>query len=248
MARRPVVGITAAFERARWAVWDGIEVNLGQRTYTDRVDAAGGIPLLLPASAAGTADPHAVLDRVEALLLSGGADLDPALYGQEPEPGTTNFRRARDEFEIALCRAAIERGMPVLGVCRGLQVLNVARGGDLVQHLDDAELHLHTPGEFCDHEVRLEPGSLVAEAAGTERLEVRSHHHQGVGRLGDGLIASGWAEPGETVESIELPREEGGWTLGILWHTEEEPGSAVMSAFCAAASGNRRSERSEVSA
>jgi putative glutamine amidotransferase len=240
--RRPIVGVSAAFERARWAVWDGIEVNLSQRTYSDRLDAAGGIPLLLPASDAGTADPHALLDRVDGLLLSGGADIDPAAYGQEPEPGTTNFRRARDEFEIALARAAIEREMPLLGVCRGFQVLNVARGGDLVQHIDDAEIHLHTPGEFSDHEVRLEPGSLAAEAAATERLEVRSHHHQGIGRLGAGLIATGWAEPGETVESIELPRADGGWTLGILWHTEEEPGSRVMSAFCAAATRNRRSE------
>lgn len=236
--RRPIVGISAAFERARWAVWDGIEANLSPRTYGDRVDAAGGIPLLLPASEAGTADPHALLDRVDALLLSGGADIDPSVYGQEPAPGTTNFRRARDEFEIALCRAAIERGMPLLGVCRGLQVLNVARGGDLDQHLDDAEMHLHTPGRFCDHEVRLDAGSLAAEAAGTERLEVRSHHHQGIGRLGDGLVATGWAEPGGAIESIELSRAEGGWTLGVLWHTEEEPGSAVMSAFCAAATRN----------
>jgi putative glutamine amidotransferase len=241
-AGRPIVGISAAFERARWAVWDGIEVNLSQRTYADRVDAAGGIPVLLPASEAGTEDPGAVLDRVDALLLSGGADIDPAVYGQDPAPGTTNYRRARDEFEIALCRAAIERRMPVLGVCRGFEVLNVARGGDLDQHLDDAEMHLHTPGEFSDHEVRLEPGSLAAEAAGTERLAVRSHHHQGLGELGDGLIASGWAEPGGAIESIELPREDGGWTLGILWHTEEEPGSAVMAAFVAAAN------RSEVNA
>jgi putative glutamine amidotransferase len=241
---RPVVGISAALERARWAVWVDVEVNISQRTYTDRVDAAGGLPLLLPASAAGTADPGRVLDRLDALLLAGGADLDPASYGQEPDPATSNYRRVRDDFEIALCREAIARRIPVLGVCRGLQVLNVARGGDLVQHLDDAQMHVHTPGRFSDHEVRLEPGSLAAEAAGTERLEVRSHHHQGVGRLGDGLVASGWAVPGDVVESIELPRDggEGGWTLGILWHTEEEPGSAVMAAFVAAAS------RSEVSA
>jgi gamma-glutamyl-gamma-aminobutyrate hydrolase PuuD len=165
MTRRPVVGISAAFERARWAVWVDVEVNVSQRTYTDRVDAAGGLPLLLPASEAGTADPGAVLDRVDALLLAGGADLDPASYGQEPDPATSNYRRARDDFEIALCREAIARRMPVLGVCRGLQVLNVARGGDLVQHLADAQMHVHTPGRFSDHEVRLEPGSLAAEAA-----------------------------------------------------------------------------------
>jgi putative glutamine amidotransferase len=233
--RRPIVGISAAFERARWAVWEDVEVNISQRTYTDRVDAAGGMPVLLPASAAGTADPGALLDAVDCLLLSGGADLYPATYGSDADPRTTNVRRARDDFELALVRAAIERELPVLGICRGLQVLNVACGGDLVQHLDDAETHLHTPGRFSDHGVRLEPGSLAAEAAGGERIDVRSHHHQGVGRLGDGLVASGWAEPGGVVEAIELARRGSGWVLGILWHAEEDVTSRVVAAFCAAA-------------
>lgn len=235
---RPVVGISAAFESARWAVWEDIDVNISQRTYSDRVDEAGGMPLLLPASAAGTADPGAILDRVDALLLSGGADLDPAVYGADRDPRTTNTRCARDDFELALCRAALERGMPVLGVCRGFQILNVARGGDLVQHIEGAELHVHTPGVFSDHRVRLEPGSLAARAAGETELAVRSHHHQGIGRLGDGLVATGWAEPGDVVESIELASgadRPGTWVLGILWHTEEEPSSNVMKAFCNAA-------------
>ena len=232
---RPVIGITAAFERASWTVWENLEVNISQRTFSERIDAAGGLPLLLPTSDAGTADPGAVLDRVEALLLSGGADLDPASYGAAPDPRTTNTRRARDDFELALTRAAIERGMPVLGICRGSQVLNVARGGELIQHLDDAELHLETGGRFSAHAVRLEPDSLVATAAGATELEVHSHHHQGLGRLGDDLRASAWAEPGGAVEAIELPRDGGTWALGILWHTEEEAMSAVIAAFCAAA-------------
>lgn len=237
----PVIGITAAFESARWAVWENIEVNISQRTYSERVGEAGGLPLLLPTSEAGTRDPGALLDRIDGLLLSGGADLDPASYGAEPDARTTNFRHARDDFEIALARAAIERGMPVLGVCRGFQLLNVALGGDLIQHLDDADVHAHTPGVFSDHDVRLERGSLAAESAGAERLAVRSHHHQGIGRLGDGLVVTGWAEPGGTVESIELPSggseesDDGAWVLGILWHTEEVASSAVMAAFCAAA-------------
>jgi putative glutamine amidotransferase len=235
--RRPIVGISAAFERARWGVWEDVEVNLSQRTYTDRVDAAGGVPVLLPTSAAGTTDPGALLDTVDCLLLSGGADLDPAGYGAEADPMTTNFRRARDDFEVALARAALERGLPVLGICRGMQVLNVACGGDLVQHLDDAEMHLHTPGRFSDHEVRLEPGSLAAEAAGAERIEVRSHHHQGLGRLGDGLLATGWAEPGGVIEAVEIPRGSAGWALGILWHAEEDLTSRIVAAFCGAASG-----------
>lgn len=232
---RPLVGITAAFERASWTVWEDLEVNISQRTFSERIDAAGGLPLLLPTSAAGTADPDALLDRVEALLLSGGADLDPASYGAAPDPRTTNTRRARDDFEVALTQAAIERRMPVLGICRGSQVLNVARGGGLIQHLDDAEIHIETPGRFSEHRVRLEPGSLAAEAAGATEIEVHSHHHQGLGPLGEGVRASGWAEPGDAIEAIELSRDDDAWALGILWHTEEEAMSAVIAAFCAAA-------------
>lgn len=231
----PVIGITAAFERASWTVWENLEVNISQRTFSERIDEAGGLPVLLPTSASGTAEPEALLDRIAALLLSGGADLDPASYGAEPDPRTTNTRRARDDFEIALTRAAIERRMPVLGICRGSQVLNVALGGELIQHLDDAEMHLETGGRFSEHLVRLERDSLVAEAAGADEIEVHSHHHQGLGRLGEGLRASGWAEPGGATEAIELPRGDGAWVLGILWHTEEEAMSAVVAAFCAAA-------------
>jgi putative glutamine amidotransferase len=231
----PVVGITAAYERAKWAVWDDVEVNISQRTYTDRIDEAGGLPLLLPTSAAGTEEPGDVLAPLDGLLLSGGADMDPASYGQEPHTRTNNYRRARDEFELALAREALDAELPVLGICRGFQVLNVALGGDLDQHLDGAETHLHTPGRFSDHDVRLEPGSLAAQVAGAEHLSVRSHHHQGIGRLGDGLVASGWSEPDEVIESIEL--DDGGWALGILWHAEEETTGNVIRAFCAAASG-----------
>jgi putative glutamine amidotransferase len=230
---RPLVGITAAFERARWAVWDDIEVNISQRTYTDRIDEAGGLPVLLPTSAAGTEDPGELIGRIDGLLLSGGADLDPASYGAEPDPRTTNVRRARDEFELALTREALDRGVPVLGICRGFQVLNVALGGDLQQHVQDAEMHLHTPGRFSDHDVRLEPGSLAAEVAGAEHLSVRSHHHQGLARLGDGLAASGWSEPDGLIEAIEPADRDRGWALGILWHAEEETTTSVMRAFCA---------------
>ena len=131
----------------------------------------------------------------------------------------------------------MERDLPLLGVCRGLEILNVALGGTLEQHLGDAELHLHTPGRFSDHDVRLEPGSLAARAAGAERITVRSHHHQGVGRLGEGLVATGWAEPGEVIEAIELPDRR--WALGILWHTEEEETSAVIASLVETAAESR---------
>jgi putative glutamine amidotransferase len=237
MRRRPVIGISAAVESAGWTVWEGVEVNISQRTYSERIDAAGGLPVLLPTSDAGTADPGAALDLLDAVVLSGGSDIDPACYGAPPDPHTQNTRAERDLFEIALARAALDRDLPLLGVCRGFEILNVALGGTLEQHLGDAELHLHTPGRFSDHDVRLEPGSLAARAAGSERISVRSHHHQGVGTLGEGLVASGWADPGDVIEAIEAPGRR--WALGILWHTEEEETSAVIAALVEAAAESR---------
>jgi putative glutamine amidotransferase len=230
---RPVIGISAAVESAAWGAWQEVEVNISQRTYSRGIDEAGGLPLLLPPSDAGTAEPGQLLELLDGLLLSGGADLDPASYDATPDPQTTNPRADRDAFELALARGALDRNLPVLGVCRGMELLNVARGGTLDQHLADAALHLHTPGKFSDHEVRLEPGSLAARAVGAERVSVRSHHHQGVDRLGEGLVVTGWAEPGATVEAIEMPDRR--WALGILWHAEEEVRSPVLAALTAAA-------------
>jgi putative glutamine amidotransferase len=229
---RPVIGICAMIERASWTVWEDVEVNVSQRTYSRGIDQVGGVPLLLPPSEAATADPDQLLDRLDALLLAGGADIDPAVYGAEPDPRTKGSRVERDRFELALARRALERELPVLGVCRGMQLLNVACGGTLDQHLADADLHAYAPGEFSDHEVRLEPGSLAARAAGAERVSVRSHHHQGIDRLGEGLVASGWAESGGMIEAIEIPRS---WALGILWHTEEDERSPVLAALTAVA-------------
>lgn len=231
--RRPVIGICAALERARWAVWEDVEVNISQRTYSLGVADAGAIPVILPADDAATDAPDELLDLLDGLVLAGGADLDPAGYGAKPGPLTTGYRAERDRFELALARRALERDLPVLGICRGMQLLNVARGGSIEQHLADAELHIHTPGTFSDHDVRLEPGSLAARAVGAERATVRSHHHQGLARLGEGVVASGWAEPGGVVEAVELPDRR--WALGILWHAEEARRSPVLAALAGAA-------------
>jgi putative glutamine amidotransferase len=228
-----VIGICAMIERASWTVWKDVEVNVSQRTYSRGIDQAGGLPLLLPPSEGATAEPDPLLERLDALLLPGGADIDPATYGAEPDPKTKGSRPERDRFELALARRALERELPVLGVCRGMQLLNVACGGTLDQDLADRDLHLHTPGAFSDHDVLLEPGSLAARAAGAERASVRSHHHQGIDRLGDGLVVSGVAEPGGVVETIEMPERR--WALGILWHTEEERESPVLRALVEAA-------------
>lgn len=229
MTSRPVVGITAAIESAGWTVWEGVESNLSPRSYSSCVEDAGGTPLVLPAHEAGAADPDAVLELLDALILAGGADLDPAGYGAEPAPQTMGYRAERDRFELALCSRALERDLPLLGICRGMQVMNVACGGTLDQHLADVELHLHTPGQFSDHDVSLEPGSLAERVVGADRVPIRSHHHQGIGELGEGLAATGWAEPGRVVEAIELPGRR--FALGILWHAEEERHTPVIGAL-----------------
>ncbi|MFL5893410.1 MAG: gamma-glutamyl-gamma-aminobutyrate hydrolase family protein, partial [Solirubrobacterales bacterium] len=169
------------------------------------------------------------------LLLAGGADVDPASYGAESHPQTGVTWPERDRFEIALTRRSIERGLPVLGACRGMQILNVALGGTLHQHLPDVvgtDVHCHTPGVFGDHEVRLEPGSLAARAVGSERAPVKSHHHQGIAELGDGLVATGWSDDG-LIEAVELPG--GPYVLGVLWHPEEDEANNVIASLVEAA-------------
>ena len=163
-------------------------------------------------------------------MLAGGADIDPASYGAEPDPHTKGARRERDRFELALCHGALERGLPLLGVCRGMQLLNVACGGTLEQHLARRRAAPAHAGPLLRPR-RPARTRLAAprEPSARERVSVRSHHHQGVGRLGEGLTASGWAEPGETIEAIETTGDA--WALGILWHAEEERRSPVLAAL-----------------
>lgn len=209
-----------------------------QRTYPAAVQRAGALALVLPPDPAAEAGPDPLLDHVDGLLLAGGADVDPASYGAMPHPETGITWPERDRFEIALVRRAIERGMPVLGACRGMQILNVALGGTLHQHLPDViatDQHRHTPGLFGDHEVTLEPGSLAASAVGAERSMVKSHHHQGVAELGDGLVATGWSPDDQLIEAVELPG--GSYALGVLWHPEEDEASRVIGSLVEAARG-----------
>ena len=205
------------------------------RAFSRAVQAAGAIALLLPPDESLDEVPEAILDRLDGLIISGGSDVGAACYGQEPDPHTSRTLPARDRFELALVRAALERDMPLLGICRGMQVINVALGGTLIQHLPDLlghGEHRRTPGVMGNHEVRLKPGSLAARAAGGEQLEVKSHHHQGVDELGTDLVASGWAVPDEIVEAVEIPGRR--FALGVLWHPEEDTASRVVAALVAA--------------
>jgi putative glutamine amidotransferase len=226
------VGICAAVERVRRDPWDEV-VTMVQRTYPAAVQRAGGLALIIPPDEAAVSAPDPLLDLIDALLLAGGADVDPATYGADPHPETGRTWPERDRFEVALTRRSLDREIPVLGACRGMEIMNVALGGTLVQHLDETDRHRHTPGAFGDHEVRLQAGSLAARAAGAERLVVKSHHHQGVDTLGQGLIATGWSVGDEVVEAIELPKHP--FALGVLWHPEEDAESAVIASLVEAA-------------
>ena len=224
---RPLIGITSYAEpEVRWGAWN-VPAALIPLTYVRAVEGAGGRALVVPPSEEAVEE---TLDVLDGLVFSGGSDLDPELYGQEAHPETNGVREERDRGELALLVAALERDLPVLAVCRGSQVLNVALGGDLVQHLPEIvghEQHKHTPGVFGDHEVDVRPDSTVGRLLGT-RAPVKSHHHQGFGRIGDGLVESAWAEDG-TLEAIEDPNRR--FTVGVLWHPEAGEDAALFRAL-----------------
>ena len=223
---RPIVGITSYAENARWGVWEA-PAALIPLSYVRAVEDAGGRALLVPPSVEGVEE---TLDALDGLVLSGGADLDPASYGAEAHPETNGVRPERDRAELALLKGALARDMPVLAVCRGSQVLNIARGGDLVQHLPEIvghEGHKETPGAFAEHNVDVHPESKLHDVIG-ERAPVKSHHHQGYGRLGEGLREAARAEDG-TIEAIEDPSRR--FALGVLWHPEEDEHAALFQAL-----------------
>ena len=223
---RPVIGITAYAEPARWGVWEA-PAALIPLSYVSAIERAGGRPLLVPPSEDGIEETLAVLDG---LLFSGGADIDPDTYGAEAHPETNGVRPERDQAELALLEAALALDMPVLAVCRGSQVLNVALGGDLVQHLPEVvghERHKHTPGVFADHDVEVLPGTRLQALVG-DHAPVKSHHHQGYGRIGDGLREAARADDG-TIEAIEDPERR--FALGVLWHPEAGEDAALFEAL-----------------
>ena len=230
---RPTIGVTAATERVSYGVWEEIPAVISPASYVQAVQRAGGRALLLPPDPEDAEDPNSVLELLDALVVTGGAgDLDPTLYGDERHPETGPVQEERDAYELALVRGALGREMPLLGICRGMQILNVAYGGTIEQHLPDVlghEEHRHTLGTFADHEVRLEPNSLAARAAGAGRTPVKSHHHQGIKDVGSGLAVTGWAPEDDAVEAIEDPSCS--FVLGVLWHPEEDEKSQLIKAL-----------------
>jgi gamma-glutamyl-gamma-aminobutyrate hydrolase PuuD len=223
---RPIIGISSDVQLTTFGAWTE-ESALVPTDYTRAVERAGGRALVIPPSDDGVEE---TLDVLDGLVLSGGSDLDPAGYGQDPHPETKGVIEARDRAELALLRGALERDMPVLAVCRGSQILNVGLGGDLVQHLPEVvghDDHKHTPGQYADHDVSVDSDTRLGALLG-DRAPVKSHHHQGFGRIGSGLRESAHAEDG-TVEALEDPSRR--FALGVLWHPEAGEDTRLFEAF-----------------
>jgi len=236
-ARRPVIGVAAALERVETTVGPA-EAAFVTRPYLRHVLRAGGLPVVLTPDPDLARDPDAELDLVDALLLVGGSDIDPAHYGAARHPATDPPVPERDVAELALARAALARDLPTLGICRGMQVLNVALGGTLHQHLPDVLGHdrHHRRGDPDDergYEVHLAEGSLAARAAGSRLLRAtHSSHHQGIWRVAAPLTVSGWAED-ELPVAVEAPGAR--FFLGVQWHPEVDDTSHVIAALVEAA-------------
>lgn len=233
MEPRPVIGVCAALEDARWSVWQ-LPAVLLPADYLVAIQRAGGLPLMIAPDEALVESPGELLDRLDALILAGGCDIDPASYGQAPHARTLGTVPARDRTELALAREALARDMPLLGICRGMQLLNVALGGTLVQHLPEIvghEEHRRTPGTFAgsEHDVTILPGTLAAETIGAERHEVKSHHHQAIDRLGEDVEVSGRSALDDLPEAIEVRGRT--FALGVQWHPEADGSSRVIAAF-----------------
>lgn len=247
---RPVIGICTALARAHWGVWKEREAALLALSYIAAIQRAGGLALMIPPDDGFEDDPDQLLDLLDGLILAGGNDIDPACYGADPHPETHHTLPERDRSELALACRAVERDVPVLGICRGMQLINVAFGGTLRQHLPEElghEEHRRTPGSFegSDHDVRLTPGSLAARAAGEEIHATKSHHHQGVAVIGEGLEVTGISTFDDLPEAIEAPARR--FVLGVQWHPEADERSRIIAALVAQAAAYRDEERSALS-
>jgi putative glutamine amidotransferase len=214
---KPLIGLTSYREHATWGVW-AQGADLLPAVYADAIMRAGGVPVLLPPATDDHVSATALVARLDGLVISGGADVDPAHYGEEPHPRTGSIRPDRDAWELALLRAAAAADLATLGVCRGMQVMAVAAGGTLEQHHPDAvghDEHNPEPGVFGDIRVTTGEASLLRSIIGSD-VTVHCHHHQSV-RSHPGFVATAWATDG-SLEAMELAGHR--FCLGVQWHPE----------------------------
>ena len=218
-----MVGLTTYRQRAQSGVWDVDAVFL-PAVYLDAVTEAGGIAALLPPQPADDAAAERAIAGIDGLIITGGRDIDPSMYGHDPHPATDQPARDRDAWEFALLDAALRRGTPVLGICRGAQVLNVFLGGTLHQHLPDVIGHNHKKGDavFASSTMRTTDGTRLAAMIGPA-VQAHCYHHQAIDRLGDGLVVSATGQDG-VVEAVEMPDRD--FVVAVQWHPEETPEDA----------------------
>ncbi len=231
-----LIGVTTAIEPARWADWVR-EAALLPVPYLRALERAQAVPVLMPPSVRAAVPVY--VERLDGLVFTGGADLDPGLYGEAPHERTSPPQPHRDRFELALLRAAIEADLPFLAIGRGMQALNVLREGSLIQHLPDVvggDAHAPAPGRLGRHAVQLSATGTLGRILG-DRIEVASGHHQAVKRLGRGLVAVAWAED-QVVEAVELQGHRFG--IGVQWHPEEGDDPGLFEAFVREAAAGRR--------
>jgi putative glutamine amidotransferase len=215
----PVIGLTTYLEQAQTGVWD-VPASFLPRVYFDAVTKSGGIAVLLPPQPVSDEIAERVLDGLDGLIITGGKDVDPARYGQQPHPTTDEPRLDRDAWEDALLRGAIQRELPFLGICRGAQVLNVALGGTLIQHLPDvigSSRYNLGGGNFNDVDVEVEPGSELHELVG-DAVTAKVYHHQSIDRVAEGLTVSARTDDG-VIQGVELGSVPFG--IAVQWHPEE---------------------------
>jgi putative glutamine amidotransferase len=231
----PTIGITTYHTNANWRGWSEQGAMLPW-TYVTAIRDNGGRPVLLPPGG-DAAEAEATVEVLDAVVIAGGGDIDPAIYGAARHPKTEVTAPDRDAWELAIAESAIRMGVPLLGICRGMQMLNVACGGTLHQHVPDLVGHSDHVGNvlgFGSHKVRVTSGRTVTHILpGGEYFEVPTHHHQAVDKLGDGLTAVAWADDGiiEAVEAIS-PHD---FIVGVQWHPEQGSDPRLFSALVAAA-------------
>jgi len=216
VTKHPIIGISSYAQQARWGAWDLPAILLPAR-YVDMVVRTGGVPVLL----APVPNVAEVLPRLDGLVLSGGGDIDPALYGAAKGPAAGPANADRDGAELELCRGALFSGMPLLGICRGLQILNVALGGTLHQHLPDVvgtDVHSPEQSGYGTHDVSVAPGTQLAKIVGGTELAVPTHHHQAIDKLAPGLVATAWTSDG-IIEAVEFESGDRP-AIAVQWHPE----------------------------